>query len=65
MSESQTENRCKAVWRDSGSVAGILDMGSCVRVGYVVALETWKVVEKKGDKTNSGGIVETYDEGFV
>jgi len=47
MSESQAENRCKAVWRDSGSVAGILDMGSCVRV---VVLETWKAVKRKGDE---------------
>ena len=61
------ENRCKAVWRDSGSVVGILDMGSCVMVGcvVVVALETWRAGEKKGDKTNFGGVVETHDEDFV
>ena len=68
MSESQTENRCNAVWRDSGSVAGILDMGSCLRVivvVVVVTLETQKVVEKKGGETNFGGVVETYGEDFV
>jgi len=31
----------------------------------VVALETRKAGEKKGDKTNFGGVVETYDKDFV
>lgn len=38
ISDSQTENLCKAAWRDSGSVAGSLDIGSYKRV-CVMGLE--------------------------